>query len=204
MGQRTQILLVKKHKDGKQTAKLMHLQWGFGRQMYLALMDLFISDYFKSPFSRAYNYDTFLPKSVFDGRSWDCEVPDEVTAKLDLNDLSTVRDVFDYGDNNNGGLVIEMRENEKGYGNSDFKIAFLLGDEDSHTYDSETGEETLVEEAFARYLTPAEYGKMNGGSCYSDPQFVGIFDSFCDYFGIGRVGQTCDKFGPEPDKDEEK
>lgn len=192
MGQRTQILLVKNKKDGTRSVNLYHLQWGFGRQMYLALMDLFISDYCKDTWLKDYSYDKdVFPKSVaaLNRENNRYDLPAEIVQNLDLGDIQTVKDVFEYADNNNGGLVIEMTESGDGYGMSDYKIAFLLGYEDTESeYDSEVYHKGNDKEAFSRYLTPAEYGRMNGGSSYSDEKFVKMFQAFCDYFEIECIG----------------
>lgn len=200
MGQRTQILLVKKHNDGTQTAHVLHRQWGFGRQMYLALMDLLISDYFKDTWKQDYSYDKdVMPFSVFPTEDslkhslCDRYIPERLLKNIDLNNVGNVREIFEHCDNNNGGLVIQMTEPERKYGASEFKIAFMLGSEDSYTYD-ENDKEVKIEEPFTRYLTPAEYGEMNGGKTYSDAKFVKIFNDFCDYFQIQRVGMDCEAF----------
>ena len=194
MGQRTQILIVKNKKDGTRSVNLYHLQWGFGRLMYLALMDLFISDYCKDTWPKDYSYDKdVFPKSVaaLNRENNRYELPAEVVQNLNLNDIQTVKDVFEYGDNNNGGLVIEMTEPDKNYQNSEFKIAFLLGSEDTEgEYDGKVYNKGNDKEAFTRYLTPAEYGRMNGGSDYSDERFVKMFQDFCDYFEIECVGSA--------------
>lgn len=194
MGQRTQILLVKNKKDGSRSVNLYHLQWGFGRLMYLALMDLFISDYCKDTWLKDYSYDKdVFPKSVAALNREDnrYDLPADIAQNLDLNDIQTVKDIFKYGDNNNGGLVIEMTESGDGYSMSNFKIAFLLGDEDTEqVYDGKVYNKGNDKEAFTRYLTPAEYGRMNGGREYSDEKFVKMFQAFCDYFEIECVGSV--------------
>lgn len=194
MGQRTQILLVKNKKDGSRSVNLYHLQWGFGRQMYLALMDLFISDYFRDTWPKDYSYDKdVFPKSVtaLNRENNRYNLPAEMVPNLNLNDIETIKEMFEYADNNNGGLVIEMTEPVDGYSMSKFKIAFMLGSEDTEgEYDGEVYNKGNDKEAFSRYLTPAEYGRMNGGSVYSDEQFVKMFQDFCDYFEIECVGSA--------------
>lgn len=209
MGQRTQVLIVKKHNNGKKTYKFCHLQWGYGRQMYLTMMDLFINDYFKDTFKRDYSYDDVMPDSVFDregSRGWEYKkIPSEVFDNLNLDDLATVKALFDYGDNNNGGMVIEMTEAEESYRKSDFTIGFLLGWEDAYTYDEENPNKRIeIEPPFSRWLTPQEYGEMNGGSNFSDPLFVKMFDDFCEYFGIKRIGKDVKRWNEEEKEEENK
>ncbi len=189
MGQRTQLLVVRENKNGERKVKFYHHQWGYGRIMYLALMDCFMNDYNKETFKNGYN---FLENKNFttNEKIYDItkDIPEDVLDNVDLSDIRTVKDVFDYGDNNNGGIVISIKENEKTYNMSSFKIGFLLGDEDSYTYD-EDDNEIEIEKPFSRWLTPQEYGKMNGGSGFSDEEFIKVFTGFCEYFGIEYLGQ---------------
>lgn len=193
-------MLVKKHNNGTQTAHVLHRQWGFGRQMYLALMDLLISDYFKDTWKKDYSYDKdVMPFSVFPTEErlkndlCDDYIPEHLLKDLDLNNVGNVREIFEHCDNNNGGLVIQMTEAENKYGASEFKIGFMLGSEDAYDYD-ENDVRIVKEEPFTRYLTPDEYGEMNGGNTYSDAKFVKIFNDFCEYFEILRVGVDCENF----------
>lgn len=179
MGQRTQILVIRENNKGQRKSRFYHHQWGFGRVMYLAVMDAVMSDYNKETFADDYN---FLNAHEFstnerltnEERFGDWPELTDALSKADPDNLDTIRNVFDFGDNNNGGCVIYIRENETKYHNSTFKIGFLLGTED----------ETYQEKAFARWLSPAEYGKMNGGSDYSNEDFVDMFEKFCKYFGV--------------------
>ena len=187
MGQRTQVLVIKENNKKERKVTFLHNQWGFGRKMYMALMDMFFQDYHKDTFKRGYSF--LSPAKVATSSSfYDCtdEVPTKVLEDVDPNNFASMVRVFDYGDNNNGGLVIYVKEKKTGYSTSNFKIGFLLGLEDTyHKY--EDGEEINVghdEKPFLRWLTPEEYGKMNGGSDYSDEKFVRIFMRFCRYFGI--------------------
>lgn len=188
MGQRTQVLVIKENNKGEKRSHFFHCQWGFGRVMYLALMDLFMQDYSKETFDK--NYDFFDCSFKTSGKFYDVtdEVPKEVLDAVDINDLDTIRNVFGYGDNNNGGMVVYIKENEKSYEISDFKVGFLLGEEDTESeWDGKLYNEGNDKEAFSRWLTPQMYGRMNGGSNYSDSDFVKIFSSFCRYFGIEYI-----------------
>lgn len=231
MGQRTQILVVRENKLGEKKARFYHHQWGYGRNMYHAIMDAFLNDYSKETFDQNYNFLDYNNFTTF-GRKLHDETPmtmDDVEKELkkhdytkdfkdeirktikdkgsyynrqlnlnfdtwpaltkaleevDLNNFDTIKNVFAYGDNNNGGLVIHIKEHpEHSFYGAEFKIGFLLGDEDA----------TPTEKAFERYLTPTEYAKMNGGSEYSDEKFIEMFNAFCEYYGIGFID----------DKDEE-
>lgn len=176
MGQRTQILVIKENNKGKVKKTFWHHQWGFGRNMYLALMSLYIADYSKETFDKKYDFlKTSFPTipGLYDITN---DVPKKVLDDANIGHLATIKRLFDYGDNNNGGMVVYIKEHtDYPYMSSDFKVGFLLGDEDK---------EENNEIPFSRWLTPAEYGRMNGGCKYSDKDFIEIVEKFCNYFDI--------------------
>lgn len=187
MGQRTQLLVLKEDNKGNKEARFYHHQWGFGRVMYLALMDMCIG-YYDKGFSVREGFN------FFDAIKFSCNskiiditnnVPKHVMDAVNPDDFKTIQEVFDYGDNNNGGLFIYVKQAEKVYQPSTFKIGFLLGCEDEETIESDG---VVINKgngkAFERWLTPQEYGKLNGGRNYSDDEFVDMFDKFCKYFKI--------------------
>lgn len=45
MGQRTQMLVIKRAENGEKRVSFYHNQWGFGRCMFLGVMELFIQYY---------------------------------------------------------------------------------------------------------------------------------------------------------------
>lgn len=188
MGQRTQVLVIKENNKGEKSCHFFHCQWGFGRVMYLGLMDLFMQDYSKHIHENGYNFLNCKFATTSEFRDITDEVPQNVLDCADISNLNTIRDVFDYGDNNNGGMVVYIKENEKEYKVSDFKVGFLLGEEDTECgWDGKVYNEGNDKEAFSRWLTPQMYGRMNGGSNYSDSDFVKMFSSFCRYFGIEYI-----------------
>ena len=188
MGQRVQVLVIKENKKGERKSTFFHHQWGIGRIMYFGLIDLFMQDYNKDTFRKGYDY---LSPARFgtNEKYYDItgDVPRKVLNNIDPDNFATIAHIFDWGDNNNGGMVVYMKEDKKyDYHRSDIKIGFLLGDEDTH-HIYEDGDERNPDnddEAFARWLTPEEYGKMNCGSDYSDEEFVKMFNDFCRYFDI--------------------
>lgn len=192
MGQRVQVLVIKENKKGERKSTFFHHQWGFGRLMYMGLIDLVMSDYNKETFKKDYD---FLAPARFgtNEKFYDTtnEVPRKVLEDVDPENFATIAHVFDWGDNNNGGMVVHIKENkEHDYYSSDFKVGFLLGPEDTHgKYTGRDGSEKEYnigndDVEFSRWLTPAEYGKMNGGSDYSDDKFIKLFTDFCEYFDV--------------------
>lgn len=188
MGQRTQVLVIKENTNGVKKATFFHHQWGYGRVMYLGFMDLFLQDYAKDAFKNDYDfYDCkFRTSAKFYNENEN--VPENVLNKANISDLDSIRSVFDYGDNNNGGMVVYIKEDKDKFMPAHFKVGFLLGSEDTEReYDGDIYNKGNDNKAFARWLTPEEYGKMNGGSDYSDPEFVKIFTDFCEYFGVEYI-----------------
>lgn len=189
MGQRTQIIVIKENNKGEVRKTVWHHQWGFGRIMYLALMSLYISDYNKDTWAEGYDFFNtsfpLIPKliNVTDG------VPKDILEQANVNDLASIRQVIDYCDNNNGAMVVYIKENPtENYLTSQFKVGFLMGLEDEYytsTYDNKTyNKRNIGEKPFSRWLTPVEYGRINGGNKYSDEDFIEMVYKFCEYFEI--------------------
>ena len=192
MGQRTQILVLKENNKGERKAYFFHHQWGYGRNMYLTVMDIQTRDYFKETFAQGYSFLTSPILGATDTKWYDItkDISVEVLNAVDPDNFKSITDVFAYGDNDNGGIFVYIKEDEVAYHGANIKIGFLLGDEDEESvYDGKLYNEGNGK-AFERWLTPAEYGRMNGGSIYSDPDFIAMFTQFCDYFGIEHYEPT--------------
>lgn len=182
MGQRTQILVIKERNNGERKVSFHHHQWGFGRVMYLAAMDLIMQDC-----NRDYDWKDrwFTEEAKFPTNSRISNetpyIPRWVLEAVSPADFKSIMRVFAFGDNNNGGMVIHVKQDEDHFNRSHFTIGFLLGPEDCRrTTDTE----------FSRWLTPAEYARLNRGSEYSDDEFVEMFRQFTDYFEVGVFGDN--------------
>ena len=188
MGQRTQIIVIKENNKGEVRKTVWHHQWGFGRIMYLALMSLYIGDYNKDTWADGYDFFNtsfpLIPKLI----NVTDEVPKDILEQANVNDLASIRQVIDYCDNNNGAMVVYIKENPTNYMTSQFKVGFLMGFEDEYctsTYDNKTyNKRNIGEKPFSRWLTPVEYGRINGGNKYSDENFIEMVYKFCEYFKI--------------------
>lgn len=163
MGQRTQVLLQVIDKDNKQKNRVYHFQWGFGRVMPLHLIDLFITDYFTDTKDEKYSIfnNHKLKENALDITK---RLPKKLLASIDIDNMEQINNVFDYCDNNNGAMVIQVRE--KHDDDNQFTIGFLLTTN------------------FSTYVSPKEYMEKNGGSQYSDSGFAELFESFIKYFKI--------------------
>ena len=188
MGQRTQIIVIKENNKGEVRKTVWHHQWGFGRIMYLALMSLYIGDYNKDTWAEGYDFFNtsfpLIPKLI----NVTDEIPKDILEQANVNDLASIRQVIDYCDNNNGAMVVYIKENPTNYMTSQFKVGFLMGLEDEYytsTYDNKTyNKRNIGEKPFSRWLTPVEYGRINGGNEYSDEDFIEMVYKFCEYFEI--------------------
>ena len=189
MGQRTQIIVIKENNKGEVRKTVWHHQWGFGRIMYLALMSLYIGDYNKDTWAEGYDFFNtsfpLIPKLI----NVTDDVPKDILEQANVNDLASIRQVIDYCDNNNGAMVVYIKENPtENYLTSQFKVGFLMGLEDEYytsTYDNKTyNKRNIGEKPFSRWLTPVEYGRINGGNKYSDENFIEMVYKFCEYFKI--------------------
>lgn len=207
MGQRTQIIVIKENNKGEVRKTVWHHQWGFGRIMYLALMSLYIGDYNKDTWAEGYDFFNtsfpLIPKliNVTDG------VPKDILEQANVNDLASIRQVIDYCDNNNGAMVVYIKENPtENYLTSQFKVGFLMGLEDEYytsTYDNKTyNKRNIGEKPFSRWLTPVEYGCINGGNKYSDEDFIEMVYKFCEYFDIETIKE--DKSVEENEKESQE
>ena len=192
MGQRTQIIVIKENNKGEVRKTVWHHQWGFGRIMYLALMSLYIGDYNKDTWAEGYDFFNtsfpLIPKLI----NVTDEVPKDILEQANVNDLASIRQVIDYCDNNNGAMVVYIKENPtENYLTSQFKVGFLMGLEDEYytsTYDNKTyNKRNIGEKPFSRWLTPVEYGRINGGNEYSDEDFTEMVYKFCEYFEIDTL-----------------
>ena len=191
MGQRTQIIVIKENNKGEVRKTVWHHQWGFGRIMYLALMSLYIGDYNKDTWADGYDFFNtsfpLIPKLI----NVTDEVPKDILEQANVNDLASIRQVIDYCDNNNGAMVVYIKENPTNYMASQFKVGFLMGLEDEYytsTYDGTTyNKRNIGEKPFSRWLTPVEYGRINGGNEYSDEDFIEMVYKFCEYFEIDTI-----------------
>ena len=207
MGQRTQIIVIKENNKGEVRKTVWHHQWGFGRIMYLALMSLYIGDYNKDTWAEGYDFFNtsfpLIPKliNVTDG------VPKDILEQANVNDLASIRQVIDYCDNNNGAMVVYIKENPtENYLTSQFKVGFLMGLEDEYytsTSDNKTyNKRNIGEKPFSRWLTPVEYGRINGGNKYSDEDFIEMVYKFCEYFEIETLKE--DKSVEENEKESQE
>ncbi len=179
MGQRTQLLLIKKSSTGKKV-EFYHNQWGFGKQMFNAIMNLTLQVYHFNEF-KAKNPDDYFLSHVnvtLDNYQDICHVftqtAEEYDTKMkaDIADFESCLDILSTGDNNNGYCVVQIEKKGMEY---DIKFGFIRGEE-SLGYD-------VIPKGFC---SADEYAKYEGGG-YCNDEFMDMFHKFCDCFGIEDV-----------------
>ena len=200
MGQRVNIILAVEDKEFKKKVYVYHDQWGIGRKSLLNLMSIhhafYNKTYGKSITETAnldpsrsgvcleyeFNYDKNNTQDKNDKVKYEFEdflVPDKVGEFIDK-----------YCDNNNGAMVVYIRESENMESwnpDVDFKCGFLLGHEDEcYEYDGEeyNKENTHLGKAFHKWLSLEEWCKLSINSSYADEEFKNIVNSYMQYFDI--------------------
>lgn len=140
MGQRTNILLQIERRSGARLNRVYHLQWGYYKYMPMAFLHLLSSQYFRRCTMDIFEHFTSVLK--LDGiidmeQEW---------VYYDFNNLADCQNVLRYCDNNNGAMVVIVKEEERKIGFPFYKLGFLLGSEDSGN-----------EEPFARWVNLQDF-----------------------------------------------
>ena len=124
MGQRTNLLLQIEARSGARLNKVYHLQWGHRKKLPMAFLHLLSSRYFRP--EGADIFQTFKDVLNLEGlhdidwRDW---------SKYDFNKLADCQDALSHCDNNNGAMVVIVKEHENEYTYPNFNVGFLLGPE---------------------------------------------------------------------------
>ena len=123
MGQRTNLLLSMENKDGARLNKAYHLQWGYGKVMPVMLLNILSGQYIGVGKEKQNFFASVVPKAddIFElERDFSC---------FDFTRLEDCQKVLCHCDNNNGSLVLCIKERNAIYRLQDVKYGFLLGPE---------------------------------------------------------------------------
>ena len=124
MGQRTNLLLQIEGRSGARLNKVDHLQWGYRKKLPMAFLHLLSSRYF-----RPEGKDIFQAfKDVLDLEGLDI-INCQDWSKYDFNKLEDCQKALSHCDNNNGAMVIIVKEHKDEYSYPNFNLGFLLGPE---------------------------------------------------------------------------
>lgn len=220
MGQRTSIILAVEDKEGNRKVSVYHDQWGIGRKSYLNMMAVFHSLYNKrygksltesvrlnpetsgTILEYEYEYATVknggknipVAKGVFHSGT-DGETGERIPAFEDFLDNSACGEFIDsHMDNNNGAMVIHVKEEQKGKAGYEteetIRVGWLLGHEDEGHYDEDSDEWVVDVPAYGKWMTAQEYADIDINKHYADEKFMDIVKGFMDYFGIEEMGNT--------------
>lgn len=188
MGQRTAILVKKNYADGHSEINLIHHQWGIGTVLPSILMQEVLKAYYpldrKNMFNRTFeDVFTFEPLS----NEQDNYIYNKEGSLASVWDKETVMKLFNDTENNNGGLIVEVTNENEGMFISakSVKIGFVLGWEECCKNKGKQGF-VQVEEEFSRIVTAKEFMKKTANISYSAP-FNACFDKFCKTFEIEQV-----------------
>jgi hypothetical protein len=181
MGQRTQVIVQTIDKANVKKVRVYHIQWGFGRIMPMELMALVIRSMRKNTWNKSYNFHK-MHKLNQDGASSTHDVTKETAEylkvdgkninDLDVRNIKDVKSIFSHCDNNNGLMVVEIKEGEMEYDQCNFSVGFLLGWEQSN-------------KPCTKFITPRQY--MNKFTNYCTEDFIQQFELFCKHFEVGQI-----------------
>ncbi len=193
MGQRTAFLIKRTFWDGKVNIRLVHHQWGIGRVMHNNFMKAFLE---------MVTYRGFQEKTLKDFMTI---IDDEHSlyfeknfrkgslATPDVFDKKVIKRYFNKTDNNNGGMIIDIKEksSEKqpwGLDIENIKIGFVVGDEEcDYDYDKD---KYIGDKPFEKLYTGEEYVKISCDGEYAYPEFLEMWQGFIKNFEIEEVTDT--------------
>ncbi len=154
MGQRTAFLIKRTYWNGKVNIRLVHHQWGIGRVMH----NHFIKDFMEMVTYRGFQDKTLkdFMKIIDDENSLYLERTFKKSNRYipDVFNKKVIKRYFDKTDNNNGGMIIDIKEtpsDKEPYSLKieDLKIGFIVGDEECN-YDYDTNK-YIGDKPFERY-----------------------------------------------------
>lgn len=174
MGQRTNILLSIENKDGARLNKVYHLQWGYGKIMPVILLNILSGQYIGVGKEKQDFFISVVPQT------------DEVYelqrdySSFDFTQLEDCQKVLHHCDNNNGALVLCIKELEALFRLQDVKYGFLLGPEElPHN-----------EAPFSRWVTLEEFLTRQPRYEEIDIFFARIFNQMMQFFNAKSISNA--------------
>lgn len=188
MGQRTQIITVAESLNGEAKVRIYHLQWGQGNKMPMCLVDI-INKAYDFPYRQNMCEYDFLPSMVPDytecfenGKHVSGEIGEDLEKYTESSSIGQI--IKKWCDNNNGAMVVYLKEYEGEYQTEvSVKYGFLMGTEDEHRrnedgeeYDSDTKE---YGKAFEKWLNLSEWRNIPVNRYYIDEDRE---EAYCVYY----------------------
>lgn len=192
MGQRTAFLIKRTYWNGKVNVRLVHHQWGIGRVMHHNFIKAFLEMITDRNYSKTLKdfmtiiddkYSLYFEKNFRKGNK---SIPDVFDKKI-------IKRYFNKTDNNNGGMIIEIKEKQSDKEPyradiEDVKIGFIVGWEECD-YDYNT-DKWLGDEPFSKLYTGEEYVKISCDGEYAYPEFISMWNGFIQNFEITEISDS--------------
>ena len=192
MGQRTAFLIKRTYWNGKVNIRLVHHQWGIGRVMHNNFIKTFMEmvtnrDYEKTlkDFMKIIDceHSLYLERNF---RKGSLSIPDVFDKKI-------IKRYFNKTDNNNGGMIIDIKEKQSdkepyGLDIEDLKIGFIVRYEECE-YDYNTSK-YIGDKPFERLYTGEEYVKISCDGEYAYPEFINMWNAFINQYEIEEISDS--------------
>ena len=174
MGQRTNLLLSMENKAGARLNKVYHLQWGYGKIMPVLLLNILSGQYIGVGKEKQEFFTSAVPKTD------ELDELQQDYSCFDYTQLEDCQKVFHHCDNNNGALVLCIKERGVLYRLQDVKYGFLLGPEDlPHN-----------EAPFSRWVTLEEFLTHQPGHKDIDAFFARVFNQMMQFFNAKSISDA--------------
>ena len=193
MGQRTAFLIKRIYWNGKVNIRLVHHQWGIGRVMH----NHFIKAFLDMITDRSYPVKTLkdFMKIIDDEHSLYKEQNFRKGSKRipDIFDKRVIKRYFSKTDNNNGGMIIDIKEQQSdkepySLKIEDLKISFVVGDEEcNYNYNLD---KYIGDKPFERLYTGEEYVRISCDGEYAYTEFISMWNGFINQYGIEEVSDS--------------
>ena len=174
MGQRTNLLLSMENKAGARLNRVYHLHWGYGKVMPIMLLNIVSGQYIGVGKEKQNFYNSAVPQTddIYElQQDYSC---------FDFTRLEDCQKVLCHCDNNNGALVLCIKERGAHYRLQDVKYGFLLGPEDlPHN-----------EAPFSRWVTLEEFLTRQPGYEEIDIFFARIFNQMMQFFNAKSISNA--------------
>ena len=176
MGQRTQLLLQIEGRSGARLNKVYHLQWGYRKKLPMAFLHILSSRYFRPEGADIFQAFKDVIKDMdglidIDSRDWSI---------YDFKKLEDCQKALGHCDNNNGAMVVIVKEHQDKYTYPNFNLGFLLG-----------AEGLEGESAYSRWVSTEEF--MRHQPRYEeqyDDVFAHAFDALTTLSGTIHLART--------------
>ena len=176
MGQRTQLLVQIEGRSGGRLNKVYHLQWGHRKKLPMAFLHILSSRYFRPEGADIFQAFKDVLK-IMDGLN---DIDSRDWSIYDFNKLEDCKKALSHCDNNNGAMVVIIKEHHDKYTYPNFSLGLLLGPEGLEG-----------DSVFSRWVTTEEF--MRHQPRYEeqyDNVFARAFDALTTLSGTMHLART--------------